>query len=131
MAVFRLLVLWLSLAAWLAGANHCQFEAAGLIDSDHGETSSACCSPSEGCARDACDIIESGSYRASDESHALPAPMDASLLCLFALIQSDCALDEIDSLTPPCHGRSASALRPVWHFVLRHAGNPRAPASLI
>lgn len=130
MAVSRLLLLWLSLAAWLAGANHCQFEAAGLIEGDHGEAQSACCNASEGCARDACDVVESGSYRTSDESPSLQAPADLPADLLLTLLASLARPSASTSPLPRAWDREAGNLTPSWHFVLRHAGQPRAPSIL-
>ena len=129
MSPFRRIIAALLLALWLPATLHCHLESAGVSDlfactGDHHDSS---CTDRGEPNRDACDVVETASFRLADHTAVAPAP----LLCVDLLVFVP-LLPALE-LTPPATGVSDLIASPpevarTWHFAARAALPSRAPS---
>lgn len=113
----------LFLAMWLAATQHCNLEAAGLIEKNCEEDCGLSMANSDGCT-----VVESASYKAASPCVKAPSP-DLQVVALFLFVQVSSLADAAE----PISGSVASIERPrdwvtSWHFVRRAAPLSRAPS---
>jgi hypothetical protein len=116
------LAAFLFLVLWLPVTSHCQLEKVPGLEflqcaSDTPENSN--------CEGDACQTIESGQYKISDNSQTVPVPV-FQVLPTVKLSQTECVQPVFGPLrlltcAPP-------ELPPCWRFILRAALPVRAPS---
>ena len=128
---FRHIIAVLLLALWMPATQHCNLQAAGLIDA-HGEhTDSACLGGGNPCSHDGCIMVEGITYKPSgDLLLKVPAPdllVCSCFLCL-QLVYRDL---RIEPLTPVVAAEKPQAWVSIWHFVRRAAPLSRAPSVLV
>ncbi len=115
------------LALWLPATLHCDLEAAGLGPLFHCADGHGADEHDDGASRDACDLLESGTFKLAANTAVLPPPALCScLLCLVAPLPTI-------TLTPTPTGVTDRIAAPpevarTWHFLVRAALPSRAPS---
>ncbi len=126
---FRHIIAVVLLALWGPATQHCNLDAAGIIDT-HGEhTDSACLEGENPCSHDGCHVVERITYKPATNLLNISAPnflVCSCFLCL-QLVQRDLRLEPV---TPVVAVEKPQAWVPTWHFVRRAAPLSRAPSTL-
>ncbi len=122
------LVSLLLLALWLPVTLHCQLEAADLWP-EHGDHDTACCTPQQGCMKDACGVLEGDALRHADNFTRAPLPVSFVCLCQICFRPAEPVVRDD---TGPERNVSRHALNwvPTWHFARRAAPWSGAPAPI-
>lgn len=131
-AARKLMSAVMALAFWLAAAQHCNLEAAGIFTSHASESSdTGCCASSGGgCASDGCELVENGAFRNTQDDVIVLIPCLSCcecLICLSLVVPPPATLELMAS--PDCLERPLDWV-PTWQFVQRAALSPRAPSSI-
>lgn len=117
----------LLLALWLPVTLHCQLEAADLWPEHDDHAATACCTPQQGCMKDACGVLEGDALRTADNFTRGPLPVPFVCLCLICFRPAEPVI-----LAAPVPEqvafRQALAWVPTWHFARRAAPWSGAPS---
>lgn len=131
MRFFNRIVAFVLLALWMPATQYCGLEATGLIASNNGEESVACCDPATNvCAYDSCHVIEQFSQKTSNDSLQVLEPDFVACACFLCLklLHRDLGTESIVAVAAT---DQPLGWVPTWHFARRAAPLPRAPAILV
>ncbi len=127
---FRHIIAVVLLALWMPATQHCNLEAAGLIDAHAEHKDSACFGGENPCSHDGCRVIEEITYKPSADLLKVPAP-DLLVCSRFLCLQLAYRELSVESVTPIAPAEKPQAWVPIWHFVRRAAPLCRAPSVLV
>jgi hypothetical protein len=117
------------LVLWGPATQHCNLDAAGIIDA-HGEhTDSACLEGEDPCSHDKCHVVERITYKPATNLLKVPAP-DLLICSCFLCLQLAYRDLNVEPVTPVVAVEKSQAWVPTWHFVRRAAPLSRAPSTL-